>query len=108
MDGTARLLQLANKRVLATLVHCEPKALDEQGGAAASATATATAASDEEGEGMDMDERGEEGEVREEASYSVETVGFSHVFNWCATGEFDPQLIVRHTPCVARLDLRGE
>jgi hypothetical protein len=91
MDGTARLLHLANKRVLATLVHCEPKALADGGAAAA---ASAAAETEGEGDGMEVEGEGEEdedeegGEVREEASFSVETVGFSHVFNWCATGTF--------------------
>lgn len=78
MDGTARLLHLTNKRVLATLIHCEPKAVEEGASSAAGG-----------GDGMEVDEDEEGGgEVKEEASFSVETVGFSHVFNWCATGEF--------------------
>lgn len=84
MDGTARLLHLTNKRVLATLVHCEPRAVEEGAGAAAGGG----------GDGMEVDGEDEEGggEVKEEASFSVETVGFSHVFNWCATGEFSHPL----------------
>ena len=77
MDGTARLVQVQNKRVLATLVHSEPKAM-EGGGAAAPM--------EQDGE-EDDDEGMEEVSVREEASFSVETVGFSKVMNWCATGQ---------------------
>jgi angio-associated migratory cell protein len=66
VDGTARLLHVVNKRILATLVHAEAPATDARA--------------------MDAGD----GDAQTESNYSVETVGFSKVFTWCATGESIP------------------
>lgn len=82
MDGTARLMHAVNKRVLATMVHSEPKAVAEGGGGGGGGGATPM---EEDGGG-----EGEVGGKEEvEGNFSVETVGFSGRMNWCATGGMD-------------------
>jgi len=83
MDGTARLMHAVKKRVLATMVHSEPKAVAEGGGGGG-------------GGPTPMEEEDVEGEVggkqEVEGNFSVETVGFSGRMNWCATGGMDGTL----------------
>ena len=81
MDGTARLLHVTNKKVLATMVHSEPKAVEEG----------TTPMEEDEDQMQEEDEEGG-GKQQQEGNFSVETVGFSAVLNWCATGGMDGTL----------------
>jgi len=96
MDGTARLLHAAGKRVLASMVHSEPTAVGNGGGGASvngrdkegGKSEGGVAPMEEDGTGPGTEEE-VAGEEVHEGNYSVETVGFSSVLNWCATGGMD-------------------
>ena len=73
-DGTARLIHLQTKKVLATLVHSSPTKVE---GAAQASSG-----------GGDDDERPQE----HEQVFSVESVGFSATHPWVATASLDGKL----------------